>query len=157
MVSTPVDYPDRVDLKTLNSRELREFVLACGLKSYRAEQIRAWIYQRCVPDISAITVLSKAVREEISRRAYVSGLGLLKRQRSSDGAEKFLWRLADGKAVESVFIPEDDRRTLCISSQAGCAMDCTFCFTATGGLFGPMTFTTTVALFDSAPLLSRIV
>jgi len=105
-----------------------------GLPDYRADQLRYWIYEKWATHLSEITVLPKDLRETLGRNWYLSSLDLLERRRSQDGTEKFLWAADDGETVESVFIPAEKRRTLCISSQAGCAMGCRFCHTAAIGL-----------------------
>ncbi len=84
--------------------------------------------------IAEITVFSKALRAELEEIAYISNLKCLERQVSSDGTEKYLFGLQDGLTIESVLIPDEERLTLCISSQAGCAMGCRFCLTGRGGL-----------------------
>jgi len=101
---------------------------------YRAGQVRDWVYEKLAPDFESMTNLPRNEREDLARafamvEAEVAGL-----DRSADGTVKHLWRLEDGELVESVLIPAEDRLTLCISSQAGCGMGCTFCATGFGGL-----------------------
>lgn len=124
----------KVNLKALSREEARGFLSGLGLPSYRAAQLLHWIYEKRAGSIGEITVFSKRLRAELDARAYVSNLGLLDRQISSDGAEKFLFGLEDGLSVESVLIPTDKRLSLCISSQVGCAMGCGFCLTGREGL-----------------------
>ncbi|KAB2829408.1 MAG: 23S rRNA (adenine(2503)-C(2))-methyltransferase RlmN, partial [Candidatus Dadabacteria bacterium] len=92
-------------------------------------QLIHWIYERKVLSIREITEFSKDLRERLGAVAFISNLSLLNRQTATDGTEKFLFGLEDGESIESVLIPDEDRRTLCISSQVGCAMDCRFCLT----------------------------
>lgn len=113
---------------------MEEFVKKQGLPAYRAKQLIHWIYERKVECIKDITELSKEVRDKLSDVAYISNLKLLSRQTSSDGTEKFLLGLEDGESIESVLIPDEERLTLCISSQVGCAMGCGFCLTGNIGL-----------------------
>jgi len=108
---------------------MKDFVKAQGLPAYRAKQILHWIYEKKAESVDQITELSKEAREKLSGPAYISNLKLLSRQASKDGTEKFLFGLEDGESIESVLIPDKDRLTLCISSQAGCAMGCSFCLT----------------------------
>lgn len=129
------------NLKELDEGELREFVASEGLPAYRAGQITHWIYEKRARDISEITVLSRDLRKSLSKKAYISNLELLDERGSADGARKFLFRLQDGVKIESVLIPdmpedtdEKERLTLCVSSQAGCAMRCVFCLTGSVGL-----------------------
>ncbi len=119
-----------VNLKALTEDELKDFVVSEGLEPYRASQLVCWIYEKGARTIEEITVFSKALRKELTRKAYISSLELLKRVSSEDGTEKFLLRLEDGETIETVLIPDDQRLTLCISSQIGCAMGCRFCATA---------------------------
>ncbi len=122
-----------VDLKALSADELSEFCQHMGLEPYRARQLLQWIYHRGAHHIEEITVFSKTLRKELSQRAYISNLVLLKRQVSSDGTEKYLFGLEDGEKIETVLIPDRRRLTLCISSQVGCALGCRFCLTGTIG------------------------
>ncbi|HYA31456.1 MAG TPA: 23S rRNA (adenine(2503)-C(2))-methyltransferase RlmN [Thermodesulfovibrionales bacterium] len=121
----------KINLKALSKKELESFIRESGLPSFRIKQLLHWIYERRVTSISEITEFSKELRENLSQRAYLSTPGLLKRLASEDGTEKFLFGLEDGESIESVLIPDKDRLTLCISSQAGCAMKCRFCLTGT--------------------------
>jgi len=105
-----------------------------GLPAFRARQIIHWIYERYAQSVDDITELSKKLRQELSESAYISNLELLDRQTSQDGTEKFLFELEDGETIESVLIPDEERLTLCISSQVGCAMGCVFCLTGKLGL-----------------------
>jgi 23S rRNA (adenine2503-C2)-methyltransferase len=124
----------KTDLKALSVKEMRAFVSGLGLPGYRASQLLHWIYERRASSIGEMTELSKALREELEEKAYVSNLRLMDRQASPDGTEKYLFGLEDGESIESVLIPEAGRLTLCVSSQAGCAMGCRFCLTGRGGL-----------------------
>ncbi|HEX8949167.1 MAG TPA: 23S rRNA (adenine(2503)-C(2))-methyltransferase RlmN [Dissulfurispiraceae bacterium] len=124
----------KTNLKALSKQEMEVFVLASGLPAFRAKQALHWIYEKRAQSILEISELSKDLREKLSARAYTSNLELLERQRSKDGTEKFLFGLEDGESVESVLIPDEDRLTLCISSQVGCAMGCRFCLTGKLGI-----------------------
>jgi 23S rRNA (adenine2503-C2)-methyltransferase len=120
---------ERVNLKALSKDGLLRFTERSGLPRYRADQLLHWIYERYAADVAEITEFSKTLRREIGGIAYISGLKLLRRLSSHDGTEKFLFSLEDGNTIESVLIPDGVRLTLCISSQAGCAMGCRFCLT----------------------------
>jgi 23S rRNA (adenine2503-C2)-methyltransferase len=124
---------NRTDLKGMPLAELEAFLSRWGKERYRARQISRWIYRGFVEDFSAMTDLSKDFREELSRECRISSLTADKTEASADGSEKTLFRLEDGDTVECVLIPEEDRRTLCISSQAGCALKCGFCATGATG------------------------
>ena len=124
----------RVNLKALSKDAILRFIREKGLPSYRAEQLLNWIYQRHATDIRQITEYSLELRNQLAAVAYISSLDLVTRLISNDGTEKFLFRLEDGETIESVLIPDEDRLTLCISSQVGCAMGCRFCLTGSMGL-----------------------
>lgn len=129
----------RTDLKGMPLPELEAFLSRWGKERYRARQISRWIYRRFAEDFSAMTDLSKGFREELSRECRVSAPPVEATEVSADGTEKYLFRLEDGETVESVLIPEEDRRTLCISSQVGCALKCGFCATGAAGFRRNMT------------------
>ena len=124
---------NRTDLKGMPLAELEAFLSRWGKERYRARQISRWIYRRFAEDFSSMTDLSMDFRGELSRECRVSSPPAERVEASSDGTEKYLFRLEDGESVESVLIPEEDRRTLCISSQVGCALTCGFCATGAAG------------------------
>ena len=105
-----------------------------GLQRYRGKQIFHWVYGKGVDSIDLMTNLSKETRVLLAQKIYISRLDEVKRERSIDGTEKFLFTLEDDHRIESVLIPEEGRLTLCISAQVGCGMGCTFCLTGKGGL-----------------------
>ncbi|MBI4687893.1 MAG: 23S rRNA (adenine(2503)-C(2))-methyltransferase RlmN [Nitrospirae bacterium] len=105
-----------------------------GQKPYRAEQILNWIYKKLAASFDEMTDLPLQLRKSLNETACISNLALLSRQVSEDGTQKFLFGLEDGNTIESVLIPDKDRLTLCISSQAGCRMGCRFCMTGRLGL-----------------------
>ncbi|MBV5291228.1 MAG: 23S rRNA (adenine(2503)-C(2))-methyltransferase RlmN [Curvibacter lanceolatus] len=112
---------------------LAAFCDQLGEKRFRATQLFRWIHQRGESDFDQMTDLAKSLREKLKGRARVEGLSVLSRHDSADGTIKWLFDVGDGNAVEAVFIPEDDRGTLCVSSQAGCAVGCRFCSTGHQG------------------------
>ena len=104
-----------------------------GEKKFRATQLFRWVHQRGVRDFDQMTDLARDFRAKLHQLAEIRELPVLQRQDSSDGTIKWLFDVGDGNAIESVFIPEDDRATLCVSSQAGCAVGCRFCSTGHQG------------------------
>ena len=112
---------------------LRDFFSSCGEPSYRAKQVVSRLWARPVSSFAEISELPKGLRDSLDARFTMPRLELLARQKSSDGTEKFLFRLADGQGIETVAIPDGGRMTLCISSQAGCALACAFCATGAMG------------------------
>ncbi|MSR19629.1 MAG: 23S rRNA (adenine(2503)-C(2))-methyltransferase RlmN [Gemmatimonadetes bacterium] len=127
----------RADLLSLPpdalGRVLIDHFQARGQPAYRAGQVERWIYTALAPSIEAMTDLPRAEREALAERFMLSEAEEATVAKSQDGTVKHVWRLADGELVESVLIPTEKRLTLCISSQAGCAMGCTFCATGWGG------------------------
>jgi 23S rRNA (adenine2503-C2)-methyltransferase len=130
----PAPAPDILSRPPLAARDaLAAWLAARGEPAYRVRQLVPRLWQRPVPAWEAATELPAALRRALDAEWPLLRLALAAHQVSRDGTEKFLWRLADGEAIESVLIPEGKRRTLCISSQVGCALACVFCAT---GLMG---------------------
>jgi 23S rRNA (adenine2503-C2)-methyltransferase len=128
---------DRRDLLSLTPTELREALRSHfdrrGQPGYRVDQVERWIFDGAARSVSEMTDLPLAERRALAEAFELAEPEVASVARSEDGTVKHLWRLADGELVESVLIPTDRRLTLCISSQAGCAMGCTFCATGWGG------------------------
>ncbi len=124
---------EKINLLDFTSEKLKAFFLERGDKPFRATQIIKWIHQHGVDKFSEMTNVSKTLRAELETIAEIRPLEIAIDDQSSDGTRKWLLRLPDGNCIETVFIPEDDRGTLCVSSQVGCALDCTFCSTARQG------------------------
>jgi 23S rRNA (adenine2503-C2)-methyltransferase len=112
---------------------LAAFCEKLGEKRFRATQLFRWIHQKGAADFSAMSDLAKSLRDKLAGVAVVQPLAVLSEQASTDGTIKWLFDVGGGNAVETVFIPEDDRGTLCVSSQAGCAVGCRFCSTGHQG------------------------
>ncbi|MBI2724714.1 MAG: 23S rRNA (adenine(2503)-C(2))-methyltransferase RlmN [Polaromonas sp.] len=112
---------------------LAAFCESLGEKRFRAMQLFRWIHQRGASDFSQMTDLAKSLREKLPALAHIQGLPVVSRHDSADGTIKWLFDVGAGDVVEAVFIPETDRGTLCISSQAGCAVGCRFCSTGHQG------------------------
>ncbi len=112
---------------------LAAFCERLGEKRFRATQLFRWIHQRGASDFAQMTDLARSLRDKLPSVCHITPLPVLSRQQSSDGTIKWLFDVGDGNAVETVFIPEADRGTLCVSSQAGCAVGCRFCSTGHQG------------------------
>src|SRR6186713_1875352 len=123
----------KTNLLGLSKPELEAYVAELGSKPFRARQLMNWMYKRGEGDITAMTDLAKDFRAELVLRAEVAVPEIVKTQIASDGTRKWLLSGGNGQAFEMVYIPEEDRGTLCISSQVGCALDCSFCSTAQQG------------------------
>lgn len=123
----------KTDLKNLTQEGLIKFAEDLGQSTFRGKQILGWLYRPEVTDFSQMTDLAKVFRKILEENAFISRFSDPLIEKASDGCVKFGFRLHDGHIIESVLIPEPDRNTLCISSQVGCAMGCTFCLTGTMG------------------------
>jgi 23S rRNA (adenine2503-C2)-methyltransferase len=123
----------KINIKSLTIEELKTLLAQLGCKPYRAGQLFAWIYSKGAQSFDEMTDIAKAERLRLGSRFSVASLDLLHQELSTDGTRKFLFGLEDGHTVESVLIPDEDRQTLCISSQVGCAQACRFCITGGGG------------------------
>ena len=125
---------ERVNLLGLPRAELEAFVAErLGAKPFRARQLMKWIYRRGAAEFSAMTDLSQDFRAQLDEVAKITVPEIVTQQVSSDGTRKWMLRMDKVQGIETVYIPEPDRGTLCISSQVGCAMDCSFCSTAQQG------------------------
>jgi 23S rRNA (adenine2503-C2)-methyltransferase len=123
----------RINLLDFDSEGLTQYIAGLQEKPFRAKQLMRWIHQRGESEISQMSDLAKAFRESLAEKAQIQALPIVSDQRASDGTRKWLLDVGQGNAVEMVYIPEDDRGTLCISSQAGCAVNCKFCSTGRQG------------------------
>jgi 23S rRNA (adenine2503-C2)-methyltransferase len=124
---------NKTDIKEFSRETLVSWLEARKVQSYRAGQILRWVYQRQADTFEEMTDLGNAFRKELSGSFVISRLKTASVSTSRDGSKKFLFRLCDGRQIESVLIPEKDHYTLCVSSQAGCAQGCRFCLTARSG------------------------
>ncbi len=124
---------DKVNLLGLSSAKLEAFFAELGEKPFRARQVLQWIHQHGVDDFEQMSNLSKSLREKLAAVAEVRPPELLQQLESTDGTRKWLMRVSGGSCIETVFIPEKKRGTLCVSSQVGCSLDCSFCATGKQG------------------------
>ncbi|MBK5144925.1 bifunctional tRNA (adenosine(37)-C2)-methyltransferase TrmG/ribosomal RNA large subunit methyltransferase RlmN [Budviciaceae bacterium BWR-B9] len=123
---------EKINLLDLNRQAMREFFVSLGEKPFRADQLMKWIYQFGYDDFEQMTDINKVLRARLQQVAEIRAPEIVTEQRSADGTIK--WALAVGdQQVEAVYIPEDDRATLCVSSQVGCALECKFCSTGQQG------------------------
>ncbi|MGQ3052485.1 MAG: 23S rRNA (adenine(2503)-C(2))-methyltransferase RlmN [Roseateles sp.] len=124
---------DAVNLLGFDLQGLAAYCEQLGEKKFRATQLFRWIHQKGASDFVQMSDLAKSLREKLKGRARIAALPVISEHISADGTIKWLFDVGNGDAVEAVFIPEDDRGTLCISSQAGCAVGCRFCSTGHQG------------------------
>jgi 23S rRNA (adenine2503-C2)-methyltransferase len=122
------------NIKDVSFKELTAFLTERKHPSYRAQQIRQWLFQKRVTSFAEMTNLSRELRDELEEHFSISRLRMVRQVESADGTVKFLFGLVDGASIESVLIPETRRLTLCISTQVGCGFGCAFCATALLGL-----------------------
>ncbi len=125
--------PPAIHLMSLERAALESMFAELGEKPFHARQVMQWVYQRQVLSIDAMTDLSRALRRRLHSAAAIAPPTIAGQQIAADGVVKWLLKLRDGNCIESVFIPEAERGTLCVSSQAGCALNCSFCATARQG------------------------
>ncbi len=123
----------KVNLLDLDREALREFFAELGEKPFRADQLMKWIYHYGCDNFEEMTNLNKQLRAKLAARAEIVAPKIVKEQRSTDGTIKWALEVSGGQEVETVYIPEEDRATLCVSSQVGCALECPFCSTAQQG------------------------
>ncbi len=126
-------HPEPINLLGLDAPALTHLVGQWGGKPFRARQLQKWVHQRNTSQFDAMTDLARDFRAQLSAQCVVQPPTVLTQQRSTDGTRKWLFDVGQGNAIEAVFIPEDDRGTLCISSQAGCNVGCRFCSTGHQG------------------------
>ena len=129
----------RVNLIGMDRADLAAALAPLGVEPFRARQVFQWIYNRGVTDFAAMTNLSKALRASLAERFRIARPAISAEQISVDGTRKWLLRFDDGREAETVFIPEPDRGTLCVSSQVGCTLTCSFCHTGTQKLVRNLT------------------
>ncbi|CAO3350755.1 23S rRNA (adenine(2503)-C(2))-methyltransferase RlmN [Azospirillum palustre] len=141
------DADGRKNLVGLSREELEAEMLSIGLEKFRARQLWHWLYHRGSTDFAEMTTLAKPVREKLADAYIVARPTVVKDLKSADGTRKWLLRMPDGQEVESVHIPEEDRGTLCVSSQVGCTLTCRFCHTGTQRL---------VRNLDSAEIVAQV-
>ena len=126
--------PAPVDLLTLSFAEMGSFLAALEWPRYRTAQVLRWLYQRRVTEVDAMTDLSKRERVQLAQRAAICSLNPTESRAAEDGTLKFIFSLTDGNSIETVVIPDQERLTLCLSTQVGCTLDCAFCLTGRMGL-----------------------
>ncbi|GIV23967.1 MAG: 23S rRNA (adenine(2503)-C(2))-methyltransferase RlmN [Bacteroidia bacterium] len=130
---TPSTTPTQ-PLWTLSQENLQAWMAAEGHPPYRASQVWQWVWEKGVSDFSQMSNLPAALRQALAEAFPVPELQLLHERKSQDGTRKFLWQLPEGGTVETVWIPHQDRATVCVSSQVGCSLNCRFCATGQLGL-----------------------
>ena len=123
----------KINLLGLDREGLMAFFASLGEKSFRATQVMKWIHQQDVADFQQMNNISKSLRDQLEALAEVKAPEVVLDELSNDGTRKWVLKLDDGNQVETVYIPESDRGTLCVSSQVGCALDCSFCSTGRRG------------------------
>jgi 23S rRNA (adenine2503-C2)-methyltransferase len=122
-----------INLLDLNRPQMEQFICEWGERPFRAVQLVQWIHRHGFDDFTAMTSLGKALRTRLVASAHITPPQVISDQRATDGTRKWLLRVDDNNCIETVFIPEAERGTLCVSSQVGCALHCTFCATGMQG------------------------
>lgn len=135
---------------------MRQVAAEMGMPRYAAGQLMRWVYAGRATEIDEMTNVSKAMRERLAERYMVGRRAPVAEQRSADGTVKYLFPTGDGQAVETVFIPDDERGTLCVSCQVGCKMGCAFCMTGRQGFHGHLTVCDIMNQVLSCPEFERL-
>lgn len=130
---------DKVNLLGLTQPQLESFFESIGEKRFRAGQVMKWIHHFGIDDFDAMSNLGKALKEKLKAAAEIRGPEIVSEDISRDGTRKWVIRVASGSCIETVYIPQNGRGTLCVSSQAGCALDCSFCSTGKQGFNSNLT------------------
>jgi len=133
LAATPATTSERVNLLGLSRAKLEQFFVSIGEKPFRAHQVMKWIHQAGVDDFDKMTNVAKALRARLAEVAEIRPPEVVKQLDSADGTRKWVIRVSGGSLVELVYIPTSDRATLCVSSQVGCSLDCSFCSTGKQG------------------------
>ena len=155
-----------MNLLDLDPQALERSFAERGEKPFRARQVSRWVHQRFAGDVASMTDLAKSLRASLATGATIAAPAVISDTTAADGTRKWLFDVGAGNAIEAVYIPEDDRGTLCVSSQAGCAMDCAFCSTgkqgfnrnlSTGEIIGQLWHANRVLLADgvTAPWIEQ--
>ena len=127
--ANPSKSVSKINLLNLDHQSMREYFASIGEKPFRADQMMKWIYHFGYSDFEQMTNLNKKLREKLQARCEIKAPEISQKQVSTDGTIKYALVLDGGQEVETVWIPENDRATLCVSSQVGCALECSFCAT----------------------------
>ncbi len=143
-------FDPRTELVGLSREELTAELVRVGEKPFRAKQLWHWIYHQGKTDFAEMTTLSKDARAKLAETHKVTRPGVATEQTSTDGTRKWLFKFPDGKEVETVYIPEEDRGAVCVSSQVGCTLACTFCHTGTQPMVRNLTAAEIVGQFMAA-------
>jgi 23S rRNA (adenine2503-C2)-methyltransferase len=143
----------KINIKSMGPDELQADLVARGLKKFRATQILTWVYTRYASSFEEMTNIPKVERALLSSVFFISTPTIVRTEISKDGTRKFLFALDDAHTIESVLIPDEDRQTLCISSQVGCRQACRFCLTGTKGFTRDLK---TFEIVDQVLEISRI-
>lgn len=128
-----------LDIKSLSYQELIDYITSLGEPKYRGKQIFSWLHEKCVADFADMSNLSRKLRESLQKKAYITEYEIVKISVSKDGTGKFLFRLSDDNLIESVLMKYEHGLSVCISTQVGCGMGCTFCASGMNGFVRNLT------------------
>lgn len=147
---------NKTNLFGLTPLQLKEVVSVLGLPAFTATQLAEWLYQKRVPDFTAMTNLSKQAREKLEKKYCINLISPSKVQTSIDGTKKYLYPTQTSKFIESAYIPDNERATLCVSTQIGCKMGCLFCMTGKQGFQGNLTAGEIINQIQSLPEFEKL-
>jgi 23S rRNA (adenine2503-C2)-methyltransferase len=154
IATTSLDSAKPLNLLDMDREGLQAYFAEIGEKSFRASQVIQWIHQKGVCDVQQMTNLSQSLRDQLEQNTVIQFPQVDVDATSKDGTRKWLLKLEDGNRIETVYIPEDDRGTLCVSSQVGCALDCSFCSTGRQGFNRNLT---TAEIISQVWLATRLI
>ena len=152
--TTSLDPVKPLNLLDMDREGLEAYFAELGEKSFRASQVIQWIHQKGISDVQQMTNLSQSLRDQLEKNTVIQFPKVDVDAASKDGTRKWLLKLEDGNRIETVYIPEDDRGTLCVSSQVGCALDCSFCSTGRQGFNRNLT---TAEIISQVWLATRLI
>ena len=118
---------EKIDIKSLQLEQLKEYISSLGAKVFVAGQIYTWLHEKCVDSFDEMTNISKNLRQKLEEECYITTLSIRKKQVSVDGTIKYLYQLQDGNCIETVLMRYEHGNSICVSCQVGCRMGCTFC------------------------------
>ena len=118
---------EKIDIKSLQLEQLKEYISSLGAKAFVAGQIYTWLHEKCVDSFDEMTNISKNLRQKLEEECYITTLSIRKKQVSVDGTIKYLYQLQDGNCIETVLMRYEHGNSICVSCQVGCRMGCTFC------------------------------
>ena len=161
--ASPLSPIARINLLGMTRQQMEDWFVSIGEKKFRAQQVIKWIHQLGVDDFEQMTNVSRALRQKLAQIAEIRAPEVIHREYSADGTRKWVLKVGEGSMVETVLIPDGERKTLCVSSQVGCSLDCSFCSTGKQGFQRDLTTAEIIgqvwianrSYFEDEPLMEK--